>query len=103
VNNPRCQGFDAEPRDGSKRETAHGLCGEMRGELRESKCVNALAARRKSAGGEFVGGGSGGGNDQNFGVLRLCGKECGGALEQCGVGPGVNERARGHRQLYWVD
>ena len=29
-------------------------------------------------------------------------KEGGGALEQCGVGAGVKERAKDHRQLYWV-
>ena len=103
MNDARGQRFDAEAGDGSERETSHGLRGEVGGELRESECVNALAARRESAGGEFIGGGSRGGDDEDFRVLGFFGEERSGALEQCGVGAGVKERARGHRQLYWVE
>jgi hypothetical protein len=36
-------------------------------------------------------------------VLGFFGQECGSAAEECGVGAGLNQRARGHRQLYWVE
>lgn len=47
--------FDAEAGNGSEREAPQSLSSKMRGELGESECVNALASRRKSAGGKFVG------------------------------------------------
>ena len=94
VNDARGECFDAEAGDGSKREASHGLRGEMGGELRERECVNALAARRKGMGSEFIRGGSGGSDDEDFGVLGLFGQKGGGALEERGVGAGVNERAR---------
>ena len=50
-----------------------------------------------------MGGGSRGSDHQDFSVLGLIAKERGGALEECGVGAGVKERARDHRQLYWVE
>jgi hypothetical protein len=102
MNNSRGQRFDAEAGNGSKRETAHGLRGKMGGELRESERVNALAARWERTGGKFVGGGSCGGDDEDLGVLWWVGEERGGVLEKGGVGTGMNERARDHRQLYWV-
>jgi hypothetical protein len=85
VNNARAESFDAKAGDGSQRETAHGLSGEMGGELREGECVNALTARWKSASGEFVSGGSRGCDDQDFGVLGLIGEERSGAVEKRGV------------------
>jgi hypothetical protein len=57
--------------------------------LRESERVNALAARRESAGGEFMGGCSRRRDHQDFSVLGLIAKERGGALEECSVGAGV--------------
>ncbi len=103
MNNSRGERFDSEAGDGNERETAHGLGGELGGELRESECVNSLAARSESAGGEFIGGGARGGDDEDFFVLRFFGEKCGSAMEQRGVGAGVKERAKGHRQLYWVE
>jgi hypothetical protein len=103
VNNSRGQRLNAEARDGSQRETAHGLRREMGGELGESEGVNALASRWEGVSGQFVGGGSGGGDDEDFGVLRFFGEKSSGVLEEGGVGAGVNERARGHRQLYLVE
>lgn len=97
VNDARCQSFDAKAGDGRKREAAHGLSGEVRGKLRERQRVNTLAAGWKSADGEFRGGGSRGRDDDDFAVRVLCGQERGGAIEQRGVGAGVNERARDHR------
>ncbi len=69
VDNARGERFNAEAGDGCERETAHGLGGEVRGELRESERVNALAAGWKSAGGELVCGGSRRRDDEDFGVL----------------------------------
>ncbi len=74
--------FDAEAGDGRERETAHGLCGEVRGKLRERESVNALATGRKSADGKFVGGGSRGRDDEDFAVRIFRGEEGGGAVEQ---------------------
>ena len=95
--------FDAEPGNGGECETSHGLRGEVCGELGESECVNALAARRESVGSQFRRGSSSGSDDEHFGMLGFFSEECGGAVEQCSVGAGVNERARGHKQLYWVE
>ena len=103
VNNSRGQRLNAEARDGSQRETAHGLRREMGGELGESEGVDALTARREGVSGQFIGSGSRGGDDKDFSVLGFRGQEPCGVLEQYGVGAGVNERARGHRQLYWVE
>ncbi len=103
LNNARGESFNSEAGDRSERETTHGLRGEVGGELRESECVNALAARWKSVGGELIGGGTRGGDDEDFVVLGFFGEKCGSAMEQRGVGAGVKERARGHRQLYWVE
>jgi hypothetical protein len=74
----------------------------MGGELSESEGVNALTAQRECVSSKFIGSGSRGGDDEDFGVLGLVGEKGSGVLEQRGVGAGVNERARGHRQLYWV-
>ena len=103
MNNARGERFDSEAGDRSERETTHGLGGELGGKLRESERVNALAARWKSADSELIGGGTGGGDDEDFFVLEFFGKECGSAMDQGGVGAGVKERARDHRQLYWVE
>ena len=35
-------------------------------------------------------------------MFGLRAQEAGGVVQESGVGAGVNERARGHRQLYWV-
>ncbi len=80
------QRFDAEARDGRKREASHGLRGEVSGKLRERQSVNALAAIRESSNGQFRGGGSGGRDDQNFAMRFRRGQERGGAIEQRGVG-----------------
>jgi hypothetical protein len=69
---------------------AHGLGSETGGELDEGEGVNALAARGKSADGKFIGGGTGGRDDEDAGVLGLFGQKRGGALEECGVGAGIN-------------
>src|SRR5579862_603140 len=103
MHDARGKSFDAEAGDGRESQTAHGLRGQVDGKLGESERVNALASGRKSAGSELIGSGSGGGNQQDFSVIRLAGKEGGGALEQRGVGAGMKKRARGHRQLYWVE
>jgi len=71
----------------------------MRGELRESECVNALASKCKSAGRNFVSGRSSRRDEDNFGVRGFLGEEGGGVVEEYGVGAGVNERTGGHRQL----
>ena len=91
------QRFDAEAGDGRQREAAHGLSGKVRGNLRERESVNALAAGRKSSDGELRGGGSRRRDDQDLAVRLFRGQERGGAIEQRGIGAGVNERARGHR------
>ncbi len=101
VNDARGERFNAETGDGSKSEAAHGLSGEIGDELREGECVNALATRWESADSEFICRGSRGGNDEDFSVFGFLGEERGGALDECGVGSGMKERARGHRQLYW--
>ena len=103
VNDAGGQRFDTEAGDGRKRETAHGLRCEIGRELGESQRVNALATGWGSADGEFIGGSSRGSDDEDFGVLGFLGEERGGALEKCGVGAGMKERARGHEQLYWVE
>lgn len=103
VDDARGDCFDAEAGDGSDGKASHGLRGELGGELRESECVNALAAGWEGVGDEFRRGGSCGSDDEDFGMLGFFSEECGGAVEKCGVGAGVNERARGHRQLYWVE
>ncbi len=92
--------FDAEPGDGRKREASHGLSGEVRGKLCERQRVNALAAVRESSDGELVGGGSRWSDDQDFAVSFFRSEERSGAIEQRGVGAGVNQRARDQRQLY---
>jgi hypothetical protein len=76
------------------------LRGELGGKLRESERVNALAAFRKSAGGEFIRGGSRGSDDQDFRMLGFLGQKSRGALEKRGVGAGMQKRAREHTQLY---
>jgi hypothetical protein len=65
--------------------------------------VNALTAGRKSVSGKLIGGGARGGDDEDLFVVGFFGEECGGAMEERGVGAGVKERARDHRQLYWVE
>jgi len=42
MNDAGGEGFNAQARDGSECETAHGLRGELGGELRESERMNAL-------------------------------------------------------------
>jgi hypothetical protein len=79
------------------------LGGEIGGKLRESECVNPLATRWESADGEFIRGGSCGGDDENLRVFGFLGQECGSAMKERGVGSGMNESARDHRQLYWVE
>ncbi len=102
VNDSRGERFHAESRYGSQRETAHGLRRQICGKLRQRQRVNALATRGKSAGGEFIGGGSRGRDDKDFRVIELFGEERGGPLKEHGVGAGMKECARDHRQLYWV-
>jgi hypothetical protein len=99
MNDPRGERFDAEPGDGCERQAAHRLRGESGRELRDRESVDSLAARWGCVDCQFVGGGSRWCDDEEFGVLRLLGEERGGALEECRVGAGVNDRARDHRQL----
>jgi hypothetical protein len=75
----------------------------MGGELRDSECVNALATGWESADNELCRGGSCGGDDEDFRMFGLTGEERCGAAEERGVRAGMNERARDHRQLYWVE
>jgi hypothetical protein len=103
VNNARGEGFHAEAGDGSERETSHGLRGKMGGQLRGSERVNALASGGESADDEFICASSRGSNDEDFGVRLFRGQERGGLVQERGVRAGVNERARGHRQLYSVE
>jgi hypothetical protein len=91
--------FDTQAREGSERELAQGLRGEMGGELRESESVNTLAAGGKRVDGELMCAGSGRRDHQYFRVLRFSGQEGGGVMEERGVRAGVDERTRGHRQL----
>lgn len=94
---PRGERFDAEARDGSDRLTSHGLCGKLRGELRESEGVNALAAGLESMGGELVRGRAGGRDDEDLGVCGLLGEELRRVAQERDVGARLNEGARGHR------
>ncbi|HTB18981.1 MAG TPA: hypothetical protein VK708_12745 [Bryobacteraceae bacterium] len=89
VNDARGKGFDTETGDRSERQTAHGLSGKMRGQLRKSECVNALAAGWKSACGQFIRGYAGGGDNQDFRVPGLIREKCGSAVEERSVGAGV--------------
>src|SRR5580700_1968977 len=89
VNDASGERFDAETGNGRKLETSHGLRGETRGKLCQRERVNALAAGGKSPDGELRGGGSRGRDHEYFAVR---GEERGSALEQRGVGAGVNKR-----------
>ena len=97
VNDARGEGFNAEAGDGSECKSTHGLSGKVAGELGESESVNALTARLKSTGGEFIGGGSSGRDDENVRVRGRIGEEGSGVAQECGVGAGVNERTGGHK------
>lgn len=103
VNDARRNRFDTQPGDGSERETSHRLRGEMGGELRDGECVNALATGWESADNELSRGGSCGRDDEDFRMLGLIGEERSGTAEERGIRAGMNERARDHRQLYWVE
>ncbi len=94
--------FNAEAGDGREGQASHGLSSEIRGELSQGERVNALATSGKSSNDEFVRRGTRGRDDQRFAVRLLAGEKRRGAIEQCGVGAGMNKRARDHRQLYWV-
>ena len=89
VNNAGGQRLHTKAGDGRQRETAHGLGGEMGGKLRECERVNALAAGWKSAGGQFIRGYAGGGDNQDFRVPGLICEKCGSAVEERSVGAGV--------------
>jgi hypothetical protein len=71
----------------------------MGGEMDEGESVDALGAVLEGCDGEFVGGGAGGSEDQDFGLVGVGGKERGGALDELGRGAGAEERASGHTQL----
>lgn len=102
VNDACGERLDAESRNSSERKTSHGLSGELGGQVSESERVHALAANAKSVRCNFGGSGPRGRHDHDFRVNRLCCEEGGGVLKQRGVGTGMKQRTRGHRQLYGV-
>ena len=61
--------------------------------------MDALGAVLEGRNGEFMGGGAGGSEDQDFGLVGVGGKERGGALDELGSGAATEERASGHTQL----
>ena len=71
----------------------------MGGELDDGESVDALGAVLERRDGEFVGGGSGGSEDQDFGLSGVGGKKGGGALKELGSGAGAEERASGRTLL----
>ncbi len=61
-------GFNPQAANGREVPASQGLRGEAGGELDERESVNALAAVGKRGDGQFVSGGAGGSDDQNFGL-----------------------------------
>src|ERR1019366_7444971 len=77
----------------------------MGGEMDEGESVDALGAVLEGRNGEFVGGGAGGSEDQDFALAGVGGKKVGGALKELGSGAATEERASGHTQLlrcWWL-
>lgn len=99
VNDSGGERLDAETADGGERTLSHWLRGEIRGQLCERERVDALAAMWKGQKSKFIGGRSGGGDDDNFRLMGMCGKERCRALEQFGIGARAEDRAGSHKQL----
>src|ERR1035441_9114642 len=77
----------------------------MGGEMDEGESVDDLGDVLEGRNGEFVGGGAGGSEDQDFALAGVGGKKVGGALKELGSGAATEERASGHTQLlrcWWL-